>query len=125
MKKYLTTLAVVTLLCGCSSLYTGIVTITQVRDNAMKTLAQLNKAGKISVATFNKIDLADQAFRNSAEVTQAALIAYKNTGDKAAYIKALTTTKAAVSSIIDILIPLIDQKEAITLQTQLTKAVTL
>lgn len=122
MNKLIMTGLVVVLLCGCNSLYKGIVTITDVRYTALKQLAQLNKEGKISKETDAKIAAADDAFLKSAEATQKALIAFKESGDSVAYVKALQVTKSAVGSILDILLPLIEKQEAIKLQTSLQTA---
>lgn len=113
---------IVGLLCGCNSLYKGIVTITDVRYTALKQLAQLNKEGKISKETDAKIAEADVAFLKAAEATQKALIAFKESGDSAAYVRALQVTKSAVGSILDILLPMIEKQEAIKLQTSLQTA---
>lgn len=122
MKKLTTTILAVALLCGCSTVYTGIVTITQVRDSALKQLAQLNKAGKLSIATYNKVEAADAHYRQAAEVAEKALIAYKASGDKTQYVQALQAAKAAVSAIIDILNPMIPLADATALQVKLANA---
>jgi len=125
MKKITTTILAVALLCGCATVYKSVVTITQVRDSALKQLAQLNKAGKLSIATYNKVEAADAAYRQAAEVAEKALIAYKTSGDQVQYVQALQAVKAAVSAILDILNPMIPLADATALQTQLVKAVKL
>ena len=125
MKKLLMTMAVVGVLCGCGTLYKGIVTITEVRDRAMKELAQLNKAGKISAQTDARIAQADLAYRQAAETAEKALIAYKEFGSKDQYMAALQAVKAAVFNIIDILVPLTTQTNARQLQSDLVDAVKL
>ena len=122
MKKVIMTMTTVALLCGCSSLYKGVVTVTEVRDKAMVELARLNAEGKISAATDAKIEQADNAYRVAAENASKALVAYKTTGDKSQYVIALQIVKAATGTILDILIPLIPQPQAVTLQTSLLKA---
>ena len=112
----------VAILCGCGTLYNGIVTITQVRDSAMKELAALSKQGKISDATDTKIEVADKAYREAAETASKALIAYKAGGDKGQYVAALMAVKVAIASILDILTPMISQSEALSLNTSLSKA---
>lgn len=124
MKKLLA-LGLTLVLVGCSGLYSGVVTVTKVRDNAMKELAQLNKQGKISADTDKKITAADLAYRQAAEVAAKALEEYKVSGDKTKYVQALQTVKVAVSAILDILTPLISQGQAVEYQTQLLKAVNL
>lgn len=113
------------MLVGCAGLYSGVVTVTKVRDSAMKELAQLNKQGKISAATDTKIAAADLAYRQAAEVATKALEEYKVSGDKTKYIQALQTVKVAVTAILDILTPMISQSQSAEYQTQLLKAVNL
>lgn len=124
MKKLLA-LGLTLVLVGCSGLYSSVVTVTKVRDNAMKELAQLNKQGKISADTDKKIAAADLAYRQAAEVAAKALEEYKVSGDKTKYVQALQTVKVAVSAILDILTPLISHGQAVEYQTQLLKAVNL
>ena len=127
MKKVMSVALIATMLvlAGCNSLYKGAVTVTKVRDTAMKELAQLNKQGKISPATDAKITVADAQYRTAAEVAVKALEAYKASGDKVQYLAALQAVKAAVGGILDILVPMIPQSEAVTLQSDLVKAVQL
>lgn len=125
MKKLLITVAMIGVLCGCGTIYKGAVTITQIRDKAMKELAQLNKAGKISLQTDAKIAQADANYRQAAETAEKALIAYRDFGDKGQYMAALQAVKAAVFNIIDILTPLTEQSNSRELQAQLVDAVKL
>jgi hypothetical protein len=122
MKKVMTTMVTVALLCGCSSLYKGIVSVTEIRDKAMTELAALNKQGKISAATDAKIAQADAYYRTSAEAAAKALIAYKTNGDKGQYVMALQAVKSAVVVLLDILNPMIPQTQASAMQVDLMKA---
>ena len=122
MKKTIMIMTTVALLCGCSSLYKGVVTVTEVRDKAMTELARLNKEGKISAATDAKIAQADNAYRVAAENASKALVAYKTTGDKSQYVIALQLVKTATATILDILTPLVPQPQAVSLQTSLINA---
>jgi len=88
MKKLLICFLAILIL-GCTNFYGNVVTITKIRDSAMKELAALHAKGKISAETDAKIEKADLAYRQAAEVAEKALIAYKGdaTGDD--YLKAL------------------------------------
>lgn len=107
---------------GCSSIWSHIVTVTEVRDSAMKELAQLSKQGQISEATDAKIAKADEVYRAAAETAAKSLRTYKEGGSEADYVKALAAAKAAVTGILDILTPFLTQAEAVKLNTQLAKA---
>src|SRR5689334_1503248 len=102
MKNKLLTLGAILLLTGCTTLYTAIVTVTQVRNSAMTELARLSVNGMISPETDTKIDNADNIYLLSAKQAQLALETYKNGGpdNRVATMKAV---KNAVSGILDIL----------------------
>lgn len=123
-KAYLSVL-VVGLLVGCSTLYSGIVTITSVVDSAMKQWASLSVAGKSTPAIDAKVTLAHDNYRKAAASAQSALIAYKASGDQTAYVAALNATRAAASGLIDLIVPLLMPTDATTLQNNLAKARTL
>lgn len=122
MNKILYSLLAV-LLIGCAGLYTQIVTVTQVRDSAMKQLAVLNAQGKITAETDAKIGQADAVYRQAAETAQKALIAYRNSPSTATnYTAALQATKVAVSGLLDILSQFVVSTEMTKYRAQLTKA---
>lgn len=121
MKRLIASLLVV-LLVGCTSLYTTTVTITKVRDSAMKELAALNKQGKITPDTDAKIAQADLAYRRAAEVAEKALIAYKAGGEATQYTAALQAVKVALSGVLDILGQFITSSEKAGYTKQLVKA---
>lgn len=108
--------------CRGGSVWPHIVTVTEVRDSAMKELAQLSKQGQISEATDAKIAKADEVYRAAAETAAKSLRTYKEGGSEADYVKALAAAKAAVTGILDILTPFLTQAEAVKLNTQLAKA---
>ncbi len=120
MKNIIGLLMLAALLTACGTLYKA--TVTQVRDDAMKELATLHKAGLISAETDQKIADADLAYCKAAEVAVAALEAYKVSGDKTQYIAALRATRAALTAILDILQPLIGADKASTLFANLATA---
>lgn len=110
------------LLIGCSSLYTQIVTVTKIRDSAMKELAILSKQGKIGAATDQKIAQADQIYRQAAETAQAALVAYKANGDPATYQNALSAVKTALTGVLNILAQFVPASETANYKAQLATA---
>lgn len=122
MKKLLAVVMIATLVSGCAGIYSGVVTMTKIRDSAMKELAQLHKQGKISATTDTKIAEADLKYRQAAEVAEKALIAYQDGGDKLQYVAALQAVRAAVGGILDILTPFVSQNTAIDMQADLAKA---
>ena len=100
--KTLATLALVLVLAGCQTFYSGVVTVTQVRDDVMKELAQAYKNGYISPETDQKIAKADTDFRNAAKALRVSLEAYKaGTGTE----PDMTAVKSAVSELISISAP--------------------
>lgn len=118
----LTLLAAIVLLAGCATLFRTIVTITEVRAQAMTELAGLHARGLITPELDKKIDAIDLRYRQSAEVAENALIAYKAGGDQAAYLTALNVTRSVVFELLDILTPMLTQEKSTKLNTTLTKA---
>lgn len=113
----------IALLAGCSTLFTQIVTVTQIRDSAMKELAALHAQGKITRSTDEKIAQADAVYRKSAEVAASALKAYRdNPSAGTNYTAALQATKVAVSGILNILGQFIPASESAAYNTKLVKA---
>lgn len=107
-RKLLGYFAVMVMLSACTSLYKGVITVTQIRDSAMKELAQLYKKGLISPEMDKKIYEADVNYRAAALLTEQTLTAYKSgSGSQEDYLTALNTTKLAISGILDILRPLV------------------
>lgn len=123
--KFLSAILVIGLLVGCASLYSGIITITSVVDSAMKQWAALSVAGKTSPAIDAKVTTAHDNYRKAAAATQAALIAYKASGDQSAYVAALNASRAAAQGLIDLIVPLVLPRDAATLQNNFAKAKTL
>lgn len=100
--KTLTTLAVCLLLVGCTTVFNGIVTVTQVRNSVMNELGKQYRLGKIDAATDKKIDEVDKKYREAALVAERSLEIYKSTGqgDPKLIIQAV---KLTVTELIDIL----------------------
>jgi len=122
MKRVLTTIAVVALFIGCANLYTGIVTVTEVRDSAMKELAALHKAGYINAEKDAQIANADARYRAAALTARNALVSWKNGGDQASYITALEIVRASVSDLIGLLLPYTPPGRVTELSNTLKKA---
>lgn len=122
MKKLLIMISITALLAGCTTLYSSIVTITEIRKSAMNELGALQRQGKISAETDAKIAQADATYRAAAERAEKALIAYKDGAQTDETTAAIKAVKEAVSGILDILAPFISQSEAVTYQTKLSKA---
>lgn len=107
---------------GCSSLYTGTVTITSVVDSAMKNWAELSVAGKTSQAIDAAVIKAHDQYRASCAVAQTALVVYKQSGDQSQYVKAMLAVRSAADGIIDIIAPLLSPTKVETLRAKLSKA---
>lgn len=120
--KTILTIILACILVGCTSLWSHVVTITEVRDSAMRELAQLSAQGKISEATDAKIAKADEVYRKAAENAAKALRAYQAGGSESEYVAALQAAKVAVTGLLDILTPFLTQTEAVKINTQLAKA---
>ena len=107
---------------GCQSLYKSVVTITSVVDGAAKSYASLYNQGLIPANTAERVSRAHMAYRKAAKVAQDALIAFKASGDKAAYDAAFAATYQAATGFIELIIPLLYPGDAIALQLQLKRA---
>lgn len=125
MKKFLFSVSIICILVGCSTLYSGVVTITSVVDSAMKQWASLSVSGKTTKAIDDKVTAAHDKYRQAAAATQAALIAYKANGDQSAYVAALAAARAAAGDLVNLIAPLLLPNSATTLQNNLSKAKTL
>lgn len=95
-------IAVCLLLVGCTTVFNGIVTIAEVRNNTMNELGKQYRLGKISADTESKIANADKAYLAAAETAQRSLEVYKATGQGDPKL-ILQSVKATVTSLIDIL----------------------
>lgn len=122
MKKLIPIVALLLLAVGCQSLYTSVVTITQVRDSAMKAWANASATGKSTAKIDAAVVAADAQYRAAANVALKALQAYKAGGDQAAYLNSLNAVRAAVGSLLDLIAPILTASQTQTLTTQLSKA---
>ena len=123
--RLLITLAVTMLLVGCTTVYTGIVTITSVVDTGMKAWADVSAHGLSTTAVDAKVIAVHNQYRASCAVAQKALQAYKDTGDQTAYQQAYAVVRATAADLIALITPLIDQTKAAQLHTNLAKATTI
>lgn len=122
MKKLIPLLILLFIVAGCQSLYTNVVTITQIRDTAMKAWAASSAAGKSTPKIDAAVVAADAQYRAAASVALKALQAYKAGGDQAAYLNSLNAVRAAVGALLDLIGPIISTTQKQTLTTDLSKA---
>jgi hypothetical protein len=112
----------VAFLVGCSSLFTGTVTLTQIADDTQKQLATLWAQGKITPQMDTAIGKANADYRAAAATAQAALIAYKNGGSQINYVNALVAVRASLDSLVNLITPLIQPAQAATLKQKIATA---
>lgn len=121
MKKLLTMIAVATtlFLCGgCNTLFTSIVTITEIRHEVMNDLGDELRAGRISASTWAKVEQFDAEYRKAASAARITLVTYKETGSGDP-VKAILSVKSAVLELINLLA---DYKPVSEHQSNLAKA---
>jgi hypothetical protein len=123
--KHIPVALAILMIVGCASLYQSVITITSVVDSAMKDWASLSAAGKTSAAIDAKVTIAHNTYRSAAGTAQAALVAYKSSGDQTQYVAALNAAKVAAQGLIDLIVPLLDPSTGNTLSNNLSKAKTL
>ncbi len=115
--------AFVLVLGACTTFYHSVVTLTQVVGGASKTYAQLYNDGLVPAPLAAKVATAHLNYRAAARSTRDALIAYKASGDPAAYEQAFATAAASAAEFVNLLLPLLYPDDAIALQTGLRQAV--
>jgi hypothetical protein len=113
------------LLAACSTIYTGVVTMTTVVDTAMKSWADLSVKNLTTPAIDSQVVTAHNKYRTAAGVAQGALQAYKLSGDPAQYNAAMDAAKAAANQLLDIIVPLLSPAQATDLKKKLTNAKTI
>lgn len=109
-------------LIGCTTLFTGVVTITTVVDSTMKSWADLSVHGKTSPAIDLKVKAAHEKYRTACSVAQNALIAYKLSGDPTQYNATVLAVKTAAQELLNLITPLLAQPDAEELQKKLYNA---
>ena len=120
--KYTLTLAVCALLVGCTTMFTSIVTVTEVVDSAMKNWAHLSATGQTTVAFDAKVVQAHDAYRKAAATAQIALQTYKRTNDAKDFATALSAARDGALPLIDLIASILNPTAGVKLQNQLTKA---
>lgn len=108
---------------GCSTFYHSVVSLTQVVDGASKEYARLYNDGLIPPELAFKVSAAHLRYREAARLTRDALIAYKTSGDPAAYEQAFALAGQAASEFVQLLLPLLYPDDSIALQTGLKLAI--
>lgn len=122
MKKLLT-FALITVVSGCTILYSSIVTLTQLRHDIMNQYGELYRAGRIRPEVDYKITKADEKFREAAAAMEIVLVHYKaGTATDADVAKKLTEVKLAIASILTLIEPYIVVQQIAKFQNQLATA---
>lgn len=121
MKKLMALSLTVLLAVGCQTLYTTVVTITQVRESVMTELGRLYREGKIPPAMDKKIADADAKVRTAAAVCEQAIMTAKLNGT-AEPVEQLKALKMAINEIIVILADFSQPQTINRLQVQLQTA---
>lgn len=123
MKRFALPIFILLLLSGCSTLFTGTVTLTKVVEDAGKEYVKLWKKGLISPEVDAKVEAAYAKYYAATQVAKASLIQYKETQDEGARIAALEAVRTAATAFIDRVLPLLlDQNKAADLKADLAKA---
>jgi hypothetical protein len=121
MKRLLALLISAALL-GCSTVYTPVVTLTQVADAAMKDWASASARGQTTADLDKRVIAVHDNYRLAAGIASDFLKQYKATGNQADYLKALEVARTAVDNLVSILAPILTPAKAVSLKTQLATA---
>lgn len=116
------TLIVVIMLCGCQTFYSNVVTITQVRKSAITEMASLYKKGLVSPETDAKFEAIDEEFIKAAAIAENALVAYKEGLTTEKPNGKVLAVKVIVGQLLDIVTPMLLEKDSNKLNTDLSKA---
>ena len=120
--KYGITIAVCALLLGCTSLYTSVVTVTEVVDSAMKNWAQASKARQTTPEFNSQVVKLHDNYRLAAAAAQLSLKAYKQTNNASDLVAALAAAKEGAIPLVDYIIQALTAPVAAELQSNLAKA---
>ncbi len=107
---------------ACSTFYRSVVSLTSVVDGAAKEYAKAFNDGLVPPEVAAKASTAHLQYRQAAGVAHDAFVAAK-AGQTVDTKAALEAARAAASSFIAVLVPLLSKDRAASLQTQLAKAV--
>jgi hypothetical protein len=124
MKKIITTLLMIGLLTGCTTMFQGIVTVTEVVDSAMKNWAHLSNTGQTSKEFDQKVMAVHDRYRQAAAVAQLSLNTYKVTANQADFTAALTAARDGAGPLIDLIASILNPVDSVALKTKLMKAQT-
>lgn len=121
MRKNLALALFAVFLLGCQSLYTGVVSLTRVVDDAARSYAKLYNDGLVPPDVHVKASLAHAEYRKAAGVLADALDAVKlgKTADTKA---ALEAARTAAYNFVDSLFAVLTKKEIATFRAQIKNA---
>jgi len=119
--RLLLTLAVVALLCGCGTLFTTVVTVTEVETAAMNEWARAHNDHRTTEDLDRKVMRAHDAFNQAKTDAGLLLEAYKASGDKTQLEQALAVVRAAIGPVLD-LIETFNPTRAATLKSSAASA---
>jgi hypothetical protein len=122
--KYGITIAVCALLLGCSTLFTSVVTVTEVVDSAMKNWAQASKARQTTPEFNTQVIKLHDNYRLAAAAAQLSLKTYKNTNNASDLVAALAAAKDGAIPLVDFIVQILSAPVAAELQANLSKATT-
>lgn len=109
-------------LAGCTTLFRGVVTLTEVVNAGAKQYAVVYKQGLVSDEVHAKVTKAHDEYRAAARTGADALKAYKASGDSADYVRALEVAKVAATAFIDRIVPLLTADKGTKLKADLVRA---
>lgn len=122
MKK-LIAIILIGLVSGCTTLYSSIVTLTQLRKDVMNEYGELYRANLIRPEIDYKITKADEKFREAAAAMEIVLVHYKaGTATDADVTVKLNEVKTAIASILILIEPYIVVQKTSTFKQQLATA---
>lgn len=123
--KYARSLAAILMLAalvGCTTVYTSTVTVTKVADTTMKAWADLKVHGHTTVAIDDAVTAAHARYRQACGVAEKALEQYKASGDPGSFNAAFAAVQSAVLDLINIIQPLLDPAQTMTLKAEVVNA---
>lgn len=120
--KYGITIAVCGLLLGCSTMFTGIVTVTEVVDAAMKNWAHASVARQTTPEFNAQVVRLHDNYRKAAASAQLSLKLYKSTNQATNLVDALAAAKDGALPLVDFIAQILTEAKGTGLKTQLAKA---
>lgn len=120
--KLLIPLLSIALLTGCASLFSGVITVTKVVDNAMQQWAQLSVSHQTTPEFDAKIEAAHDKYRQSAAVAEVLIQSYKAGSSTNTVDSALQVAKDGATPLIDLITSIIQPTQATSIKANLQKA---